>query len=159
MAPRLPRVLRRRLQRLGRTGRATPATSGWKEWSDQEVARLHPRWISGFLRRHVRRCAVLVLLYLIAFAFLLASFERYWYWVSTLEATASEPVKKIDQYKAYCVVKPWTRACQPHRRDEKTAAVTSGRVALASTQGLPLGAAHTSARDAGSLPKPLLIRR
>jgi hypothetical protein len=84
-----------------------------KDWSDREIARLRPSWMQEFLRGHVCRCAFLVLLYLVALGFLGASFERYWYWIGQVEAVASEPVKTINQRKAFCIVKPWTKACTP----------------------------------------------
>src|SRR5512138_153034 len=122
----LPRTLRRRLHDLGRIWCPVVESSGLKEWSDSEVARLHPGWMRGFLRGHVRRCAVLALLYVLAVGFLTASFERYWHWVTTLEATAGESIKRIDQYKAFCAVKPWTRACRPAVRDDRTRLTAGG---------------------------------
>ncbi len=111
--PRVPRRLRRRLRRLGKCWRPVVSSSGVKEWSDGEVARLRRSWISGFLRRHVCRCAFVALLYLVALAFLGASVERYWHWIQTIEADAGEPVRKVDQWKAYCAVRPWVRGCKP----------------------------------------------
>jgi hypothetical protein len=113
MPVRVPWRLRRRLRKLGKCARPVVNSSGVKEWSDGEVARLQTGWISGFLRRHVCRCAFLALLYLVALAFLGASVERYWHWIQTIEADAGEPIRKVDQWKAYCVVKPWARGCKP----------------------------------------------
>jgi len=109
----VPRALRRKLRRLGKCWRPVVLTSGLKEWSDKEVARLRSGWVKGFLHRHVCRSAFLVLLYLVAFGFLAASFERYWHWVTTVEAMAGEPVKMVDKLKAYCAVYPLTRGCKP----------------------------------------------
>ncbi|HTU00689.1 MAG TPA: hypothetical protein VMG58_02695 [Candidatus Sulfotelmatobacter sp.] len=109
----IPRALRRKLRRLGKCWRPVVVTSGLKEWSDDEIARLRSGWMKGFLHRHICRSAFLVLLYLMAFGFLAASFERYWHWVTTVEAVAGEPVKMVDKWKAYCVVHASIRACKP----------------------------------------------
>jgi hypothetical protein len=108
--------LRRRLRRLGRCWRPVVRSSGLKEWSDGEIARLRPRWVRAFLRRHRTRCAVLAVLYLIGLVLLAASFERYWRWSWTLEAVASEPVKTVNQWQAVCAARPWTAACRPDGR-------------------------------------------
>jgi hypothetical protein len=99
------------------------------EWSDRELARLRPIWVKTFLRRHMIRCAFLALLYLMALAFLGASFERYWHWLQSVEAVAGEPVITVDRWTAYCRVKPLTRACRPVPRSENrgvTPVVASG---------------------------------
>jgi hypothetical protein len=61
------------------------------------------------------RCAVLALSYLLVFAFLAASYDRYqqWHRILELRAVAGEPVKKIDRWKAACTVRPWLKVCQP----------------------------------------------
>jgi hypothetical protein len=125
----LPWRLRRKLRRLGDHPRALAASSGVKEWSDRELARLQPSWVTDFLRRHVTRCAVLVCLYLFALVFLGASFERYWHWLQTTESVAGEPVKKVDRWTAHCRVNPGTRACRTVSRPVR------GVVTLVSTSG------------------------
>jgi hypothetical protein len=112
----LPWRVRWQLRRLAACPRAVAESSGLKEWSDRELARLQPGWIKAFLRRHVVRCAVLALLYLVALAFLGASFERYWHWLQTVEVVAGEPVRTVDRWTAFCRVQPWTRACRPTPR-------------------------------------------
>jgi len=107
----VPRHLRRKLRSLGKCWRPVVIPCGLKEWSDKEIGRLRPAWMDEFLRRHVWRCAFLTLLYLIAFTFLAASFERYWHWVTTVEAVAGEPVKSLDKWKSYCTVNRWGRGC------------------------------------------------
>jgi hypothetical protein len=107
------RALRRRLRRLGTCARATAASSGVKEWSDAQIARLRPRWIRDFQRRHMIRCAFLALLYLLGLAFLGASVERFWHWVQTHEAVAGAAIRTVDQWKARCIVQPWSRGCKP----------------------------------------------
>lgn len=109
----LPWRLRQQLRRLRAHPRAVGHSSGVKEWSDREVARLQPGRVKAFLRRHMAQCICLTCLYLGALAFLGASFERYWHWVQTTEAVASEPVKKVNRWTAYCRVQPWTQACRP----------------------------------------------
>jgi hypothetical protein len=131
----VPWRLRRRLRRLGKCARPVVNSSGVKEWSDGEVARLRTSWISGFLRRHACRCAFLALLYLVALAFLGASVERYWHYIQTIEADAGEPVRKVDQWKAYCVVKPWARGCKPAARASAEAPPAAGRVAAVAWRG------------------------
>jgi hypothetical protein len=125
----LPWRLRRRLRRLGDHPRARAASSGVKEWSDRELARLQPSWVTDFLRRHVTRCAVLVCLYVFALVLLGASFERYWHWLQTTESVAGEPVRKVDRWTAHCRVNPGTRACRPSSRPVR------GVVTLVSTSG------------------------
>jgi hypothetical protein len=112
----LPWRVRGQLRRLAACPRAVAESSGLKEWSDRELARLQPNWIKAFLRRHAVRCAILALLYLLALAFLGASFERYWHWLQTAEAVAGDPVRTVDRWTAYCRVQPWTRACRPAPR-------------------------------------------
>ena len=109
----VPRHLRWQLRSLGKIWRPVVTSCGLMEWSDREIGRLRPAWVKEFLRRHVWRCAFLTLLYLVAFTFLAASFERYWHWVTTVEAVAGEPVKSIDKWKSYCVVNPWSHGCTP----------------------------------------------
>jgi len=109
-------------------------SSGVKEWSDGEVARLRTAWVKAFLRRHVHRCALLVLLYLLGVAFLGASVERYWHWIRTLEAQAGAPIKTVNQWKATCVVRPWLKGCRP-------APAAAGAQLAAARQGQLLEAA------------------
>ena len=109
----IPRALQRKLRRLGKCWRPVVVTSGLKEWSDEEIARLRSGWLRGFLHRHICRSAFLILLYLVAFGFLAASVERYWHWVTTVEAVAGESVKTVDKWKAYCIVNTSTKACKP----------------------------------------------
>jgi hypothetical protein len=113
----IPRQVQRQLRSLGKCWRPVVIPCGLKEWSDREIGRLRPAWVKEFLRRHVWRCSFLTLLYLMAFTFLGASFERYWHWVTTVEAVAGEPVTSIDKWKSYCVVKPWSRGCKPALAD------------------------------------------
>jgi hypothetical protein len=126
--------LRRRLRRLGHHWRPVVRSSGLKEWSDAEIARLQPRWVRTFLRRHRGRCAVLAILYVIGLGLLAASLERYWRWSWTLEAVASEPVKVVDQWQAVCAAKPWMAACRPSGRSParsrvpRTAFAAEGRL-------------------------------
>lgn len=113
---RLPWGLRRKLRRLGHPPRALVESSGVKEWSDRELARLHPSWVKAFLRRHATRCAVLACLYLFTLVLLGASLERYWHWLQTTESVAGEPVRKVDRWTANCRVNPGMRACRPASR-------------------------------------------
>lgn len=125
----LPWRLRQQLRRLGDHPRAVPRCSGAKEWSDREIAHLRPGRVKALLRRHATRCALLACLYLLAVAFLGASFERYWYWLRTAEATAGEPVTKVDRWTAYCRVKPSSPGCRTVSRTSRggvTLAVASG---------------------------------
>ncbi len=110
------RQLQQQCRRLGRCPRPVIQSSGLKEWSDREVARLQPRWVKAFFRRHTLRCMVLVLLYLGAVGVFAASLDRYWVWMQTLEAVASPPVKTVNRWQAYCVVKPWSKPCRPQVR-------------------------------------------
>ncbi len=80
------------------------------------MARLHPTWVHAFRRRHTLRCAVLFLFYLLAFGVLAASLERYWFWIQTVEAAGSPPVKTVSRWQAYSVVKPWSLPCRPQAR-------------------------------------------
>jgi hypothetical protein len=112
----LPWRLRHQLRRLGDHPHAVAKSSGAKEWSDREIACLRPWRARAFLRRHATRCALLACLYLLAVAFLGASFERYWHWVRTTEAVAGEPVRKVDRWTAHCRVRPWMQGCRPASR-------------------------------------------
>lgn len=78
-----------------------------------------PSRATALLRRHATRYAVLACLYLLALAFLGASFERYWHWVRTTEAVAGEPVRKVDRWTAHCRVRPWLQGCRPASRAER----------------------------------------
>jgi hypothetical protein len=112
----LPWRLGHELRRLGDHPRAVGKGSGVKEWSEREIASLRPWRVRAFLRRHATRCALLACLYLLAVAFLGASFERYWHWVRTTEAVAGEPVRKVDRWTAHCRVRPWMQGCRPVSR-------------------------------------------
>jgi len=114
------------LRRRGAYRRAVVESSGVMEWSDRELARLRPWWIKAFLRRHVMRCAFLVLLYLVGLAFLGASFERYWHWLQRAEAVAGEPVRTVDRWTAYCRVTSGARACRPAPRASRRAVIPVG---------------------------------
>lgn len=139
----LPWRLRHQLRRLGDHPRAVAKTSGAQEWSDGQIACLRPWRVKAFLSRHATRCALLACLYLLAVAFLGASFERYWHWVQTAEAVAGEPVKKVDRWTAHCRVRPWMQGCRPDSRagrGEMSVMVASGKkIALAGNDG---GTAH-----------------
>jgi hypothetical protein len=136
--PHVPWRLRRQLRQLGVHPRAVAESSGIKEWSDGELARLQPWWIKAFLRRHVTRCAFVACLFLVALAFLGASFERYQHWLQTTEAVAGEPVRKVDRWTAYCRVNPWMRTCRPVSRTARggvTLVVASGTAATLARHG------------------------
>ena len=142
----LPWRLRHQLRRLGDHPRAVAKSSGAKEWSDGEIAGLRPGRVKAFLRRHATRCALLACLYLLAVAFLGASFERYWHWVQTTEAVAGEPVKKVDRWTAHCRVRPWMQGCRPVSR----AGRGEGSVMVASAKKIAFvrddgGTAHAGA--------------
>jgi len=126
---RLPWRVRWQLRRLGAYERAVGEGSGAKEWSDRELARLQPSWFKRFLGRYTAQCAILALLYLLALMFLGASVERYWHWLQSAEAVASEPVRTVDRWTAHCRVKPLTRACRPVPRPQNrgvTPVIASG---------------------------------
>jgi len=139
----LPWRLRHQLRRLGDHPRAVAKSSGAKEWRDGEIACLRPWRVRAFLRRHATRYALLACLYLLAIAFLGASFERYWHWVRTTEAVAGEPVRKVDRWTAHCRVRPWMQGCRPDSRAERGALSVMGasakKITLARNDG---GTAH-----------------
>lgn len=111
----LPWRLRHQLRRLADHPRAVVESSGAKEWSDRSIAPLRPSRATTFVRRY----AVLACLYVLALAFLGASFERYWHWVQTTESVAGEPVRKVDRWTAHCRVRPWLQGCRPALRPER----------------------------------------
>jgi hypothetical protein len=132
----LPVRLRHQLRRLGDHPRAVAESSGAKEWSDRAIAPLRPSLATTFFRRHATRCIVLACLYLLALAFLGASFERYWHWVQTTEAVAGEPVRKVDRWTAHCRVRPWLQGCRAPARPERGGAhmaVVSAKSAMAAS--------------------------
>ncbi len=117
----LPWRLRHQLCRLGDHPRAVAESSGAKEWSDRAIAPLRPsRTATGF-RRYAMRQVLPACIFLLALAFLGASFERYWHWVQTTEAVAGEPVRKVDRWTAHCRVRPWLQGCRPVSRPERGA--------------------------------------
>lgn len=139
----LPWRLRHQLRRLGDHPRAVAESSGAKEWSDRALAPLRPSPATTVFRRHATRCVVLACLYLLALAFLGASFERYWHWVQTTEAVAGEPVRKVDRWTAHCRVRPWMQGCRPASRPEQGGARMAA-VAVKTNMATPDGGGQVS---------------
>ena len=112
--------MRRSLRRLGRVELPVVTGSGLMEWSDRELARLHPSWLEDFLRRHRHWKRLLWTVMAVALASggwrLAVSVDGFVRFLQTTQAVAAPaeppPLKVVNPWTEYCRQRPWLKSCK-----------------------------------------------